>query len=120
MKTRLLPLCKKRFLMAKLDKKIGIDISKENFDVACIEAGRVKTRKYSYTEADIKRFISSLDSASHCVMESTGVYHLRLSHALYEAGIPVSVANPLSVKRFIHSKMQRTKSDKSDAVMLVE
>ena len=53
-------------------------------------------------------------------MESTGVYHLRLAHALHEAGIPVSVVNPLSVKRFIQSKMHRTKTDKSDAMMLVE
>jgi transposase len=53
-------------------------------------------------------------------MESTGVYHLRLAHALHEAGIALSVVNPLSVKRFIQSKMHRTKTDKSDAVMLVE
>ena len=106
--------------MAKLEKIIGIDISKENFDVAYIERGRKQTCKYSYSASDIKKFISGLDSASHCVMESTGVYHLRLSHALYEAGIAVSVVNPLSVKRFIQSKMQRTKTDKSDASMLIE
>jgi transposase len=106
--------------MAKLEKKVGIDISKENFDVAYIEGGKLKTHKYSYTESAIKQFISLQDNATHCVMESTGVYHLRLSHALYEAGISVSVVNPLSVKRFIQSKMQRTKTDKSDAVMLIE
>jgi len=106
--------------MTKVVKKIGIDISKENFDVACIENGKMKTKKYSYTVVDIKNFMSSIDIESHCIMESTGVYHLRLAHALHEAGIPVSVVNPLSVKRFIQSKMHRTKTDKSDAVMLVE
>jgi len=106
--------------MTKLEKFIGIDISKENFDVACIQSGTMKTKQYSYSVSDIKKFISLLDTESHCVMESTGVYHLRLSHALYEAGIPVSVVNPLSVKRFIQSKMNRTKTDKSDAIMLVE
>jgi transposase len=106
--------------MAKLDKKIGIDISKKNFDVAYIENGKMKTKKYSYTESSIKEFISLLDTSCHCVMESTGIYHLRLSHALYEAGIAVSVVNPLSVKRFIQSKLQRTKTDKSDAKMLIE
>jgi transposase len=106
--------------MAKLEKKIGIDISKEKFDVSYIESGKMKTGKYSYTESDINKFISLLDKETHCVMESTGVYHLCLSHALYEAGIPVSVVNPLSVKRFIQSKMNRTKTDKSDAKMLVE
>jgi transposase len=106
--------------MAKIERKIGIDISKENFDVACIEKGKVKTRKYSFNDLDIKEFISMTDKETHCVMESTGVYHLRLAHALYEAGVPVSVVNPLSVKRFIQAKMNRTKTDKSDAKMLVE
>jgi transposase len=106
--------------MTKIVKKVGIDISKENFDVAYIENDKMKTKKYSYTMVAIKQFINSLDDDSHCIMESTGVYHLRLAHALYDAGISLSVVNPLSVKRFIQSKMQRTKTDKSDAVMLVE
>jgi len=106
--------------MTKVVKIIGIDISKESFDVACIESGKMKTHKYSYTASDIKKFISFPDNEVHCVMESTGIYHLRLAHALYEAGIPLSVVNPLSVKRFIQSKMHRTKTDKSDAMMLAE
>jgi len=106
--------------MTKVEKSIGIDISKENFDVAFSASGRMKTQKYSFSASDIKKFISLLDAESHCVMESTGVYHLRLAHALHEAGIPVSVVNPLSVKRFIQSKMHRTKTDKSDAMMLAE
>jgi transposase len=106
--------------MTKVVKKIGIDISKENFDAAYIENGKMKTKKYSYTVVDIKKFISSIDIEFHCIMESTGVYHLRLAHVLHEAGIPVSVVNPLSVKRFIQSKMHRTKTGKSDAMMLVE
>ena len=106
--------------MTKVEKSIGIDISKENFDVAFCESGRMKTKKYSFSVSDIKKFISLPDVESHCVMESTGVYHLRLAHALHEAGIPVSVVNPLSFKRFIQSKMHRTKTGKSDAVMPVE
>ena len=106
--------------MTKVVKLIGIDISKEKFDVAYIEVEKMKTRTYSYTASDIKKFISLQDEEAHCVMESTGIYHLRLAHALYASGIPVSVVNPLSVKRFIQSKMHRTKTDKSDAMMLVE
>ena len=106
--------------MTKVEKIIGIDISKESFDVAFCESGKMKTTKYSFSVSDIKKFISLLDTESHCVMESTGVYHLRLAHALHESGIAVSVVNSLSVKRFIQSKMHRTKTDKSDAMMLVE
>ena len=106
--------------MTKIVKKVGIDISKESFDVAYIENEKMRTKKYSYTAADIKQFIASLDSDSQCIMEATGIYHLRLAHALYDAGIGLCVVNPLSVKRFIQSKLHRTKTDKSDAIMLVE
>ena len=99
---------------------IGIDTGKENFDVAYCESGRMKTQKYSFSASDIKKFISLLDAESHCVMKSTGVYHLRLAHALHEACIPVSAVNPLSFKLFIQSKMHRTKTGKSDAMMLAE
>jgi len=95
----------KNLLMTKIVKKVGIDISKANFDVAYIEKEKIRTKKYSYTAADIKQFIASLDSDSQCVMEATGIYHLRLAHALYDAGIGLCVVNPLSVKRFIQSKM---------------
>ena len=106
--------------MTKIIQKVGIDISKENFDVAYIENEKMRTKKYSYTAADIKQFIASLSVGSQCVMEATGIYHLRLAHALYDAGIGLSVVNPLSVKRFIQSKLHRTKTDKSDAIMLEE
>ena len=106
--------------MTKASKIIGIDISKETFDVAFIKEGKMKTQTYSYTSSEIKKFISLLDNQTHCVMESTGVYHLRLAHALHEAGIWLSVVNLLSVKRYIQSRMHRTKTDRSDAIMLAE
>jgi transposase len=93
-------LIKSFFFMTKVEKIIGIVISKENFDVAYVEKEKMKTRKFSYTESEMKKFIGSLPSGSLCVMESTGVYHLRLAHALHEAGIALSVVNPLSVKCF--------------------
>jgi len=46
--------------MTKVVKKIGIDISKESFDVAYIKEGKMKTQKYSYTALEIRKFISSL------------------------------------------------------------
>ena len=44
-----------------------------------------------YTATDIKQFMSSLGVDSQCVMEATGICHLRLAHAQYEAGIGLSV-----------------------------
>lgn len=60
------------------------------------------------------------NKSSHCVMESTGVYHLRLSYYLYEKGVAVSVENPLSIKRFIQMRLTKIKTDKRDAQMVYE
>jgi len=105
--------------MTKLIKIIGIDISKETFDVAYEKKGKFINKKYNYNDESILTFISLIGDA-HCIMESTGTYHCRLAHALYANNISVSVVNPLSVKRFIQSMMSRTKTDKSDAIKLIE
>ena len=106
--------------MTKAVKIIIIDIGKETFDVAFSQEGKMKSRKYSATEEDMKKFISSIEAGTRCVMESTGVYHLRLAHALYEAGVASSVVNPLPIKRFTQSGMHRARTGKSDALMLAE
>ena len=48
-------------------------------------------------------------------MEATGYYHYCLAQFLFESGQPVSVVNPLSVKRFIQMRLSKVKTDKSDA-----
>ena len=107
--------------MANVAKIIGIDISKSKFDV-CISSSTSAYRHevYSYDLPSMCRFVSQLDSRCHCVMEATGVYHLPLAFYLHDRGIRVSVVNPLSVKNFSRATMSRTKTDKSDARLLVE
>lgn len=107
--------------MANVVKILGIDISKSKFDV-CISSSTSTYRHevYSYDQSSMCRFVSQLDSRCHCVMEATGVYHLPLAFYLHERGIRVSVVNPLSVKNFSRATMSRTKTDKSDARLLVE
>ena len=51
-------------------------------------------------------------------MESTSTYHFQLALYLHEQGTYVSVVNPLPVKRFMQMRLQRIKTDKSDAKML--
>lgn len=98
-------------------KHFGIDISKSVFDVTDSEGN------YSQFENKIsgfKKFLKLLDSRSHCIMESTGYYHYQLAYYLVENSIPVSVENPLSVKRFIQMKLSKIKTDKSDSKMICE
>lgn len=104
--------------MTNVTNFIGIDISKEYFDVALYAKDKLKTRRYDKDQ--INKFIKSIDPQSHCVMESTGTYHLTLAHALHQAKITLSVVNPLSAKRFNQSRMIRAKTDKTDAIMLIE
>lgn len=107
--------------MANVSKIIGIDISKEKFD-ACfsIQPCDYSSRSYSYNAEGIKLFLKDVPSDSICIMEATGVYHLRLAYALNKIGVFVSVVNPLSVKNFSRAIMCRTKTDKADARQLVD
>lgn len=107
--------------MANVRKIIGIDISKEKFDVCfSFELTEYKQDCYSYDDKGIKEFLKEVSEDCTCVMEATGIYHLRLAYALFEHGAFVSVVNPLSVKNFSRAVMCRTKTDKSDARILAE
>lgn len=102
---------------------IGIDISKDNFDIAYREDADYRYGTYEQCDKDYKAFIShvkSLEDEVHCVMEATGIYHLRLAVRLYQAGIKVSVVNPLVIKRYAQMRLRRTKTDKADAKLIFE
>ena len=101
--------------MNKNSTILGIDISKETFDVYDHINGH---RKFSNSLKGFNRFISSIDQSSWIVMEATGSYHHQLAMYLHEKGVAVSVVNPLVVKRFIQMKLNRIKTDKSDACMI--
>jgi transposase len=101
---------------------IGIDVSKLTFDVAWPVEKGYRTKRYRYDEAGISAFVvrHAGQQTMRCVMESTGTYHLRLAHALHDAGIEVCVVNPLSAKRFIQSTLSRSKTDRTDACRLAD
>lgn len=101
--------------MSKNTKYFGIDISKDVFDVMDQNSNYYQ---FSNNFKGFKQFFKILDSSSHCVMESTGYYHLQLAYYLLEKNIKVSVENPLSIKRFIQMKLSKIKTDKSDAKMI--
>ncbi|MBS1624553.1 MAG: transposase [Bacteroidetes bacterium] len=101
-----------------MGKVIGIDISKETFDVSWKENGKFKAVVYSNNKKGFDQFSKHLTSDDHCVMEASGPYYLNLAVVLYSKDIKVSVCNPLSVKRFSQMQLSRTKTDKKDAVMI--
>jgi transposase len=94
---------------------LGVDISKETFDVVN-KAG--KHLQYCNNNKGFSKFYKSIPKGSLCVMEATGIYHLRLAKFLYSKEIAVSVVNPLRIKRFSQMHLRRNKTDKADAQII--
>ena len=85
-----------------------------------LEDGQKTQKTFTFTKAGIASFLKQVPEGALCVMESTGNYHVRLADALYEAGKRVSVANPLSVKRYSQMLLGRTKTDRKDALTIAQ
>jgi len=104
---------------------IGIDIAKDKLDLATIDeqSGRqLKVSCHANTAAghrSVIKWARTFDQVQF-VMEATGTYHLALVAALFKAGLPNSVINPLQLKRFRQMKLRRLKTDRSDAQLLAE
>ena len=101
--------------MYKSKEFIGIDVSKDTFDVWSLSFGHLcldNTRK------GFRKLKKQLKENSWCVMEATGSYHQLLARYLYDSKVIVSVVNPMVIKRFIQMKLQHNKTDKSDAKMI--
>jgi transposase len=101
---------------------VGIDISKDSFDVAFPLSGKTAYQhlKFTNTAAGFKKLCSLLTVGSHCVMEASGVYYLPLAVYLHGQGMQVSVVNPLTIKHFAHMRLMRAKTDRKDAAIIAE
>ncbi len=100
---------------------VGIDVAKAKLDVAVLVDGRFRCRTFANDRAGFQALLEwvgeDLYEMAVC-MESTGAYGWALAHFLYTAGVVVSVVNPLRVKAFAVSELQRTKNDKVDAKVI--
>ena len=101
--------------MSKVTEKVGIDVSKSTLDVYSKVHG---SKHYLNTPKGFKMLVNDFGADSHYVMEFTGAYHYQLALYLHEKEISISVVNPLVIKRFMQMKLQRNKTDKSDAQMI--
>jgi transposase len=103
----------------------GVDVSARTLDVT-VDSGRAPlwTGVFDNTAAGHRKLIRKLLARKRrvrVVVEATGVYHLDLALALSEtATIDVMVANPKATKGFAKAHMQRSKSDKTDALSILE
>lgn len=100
---------------------IGIDIAKASFSVAIPQPnGRFLDYTLANTQAGFSQLLDLLPTPGHCVMEASGPYYLPLALWLTQQDLPLSVVNPLVIRRFSQMLLRRTKTDKADARLLSE
>ncbi|WOC31085.1 MULTISPECIES: IS110 family RNA-guided transposase [Caproicibacterium] len=103
---------------------VGIDVSKEKSTVCILRPyGEVVASPYevAHTAPEVKSLtdrICSLEGEVRVVMEATGGYHLPLLAVLKQAGVFVSVINPLVMKKYASATLRKGKTDKLDAVRI--
>ena len=102
---------------------VGIDISKDWFDVSLQGEGNVaQMRRFENTGRDHQRVVKWLRKGStgtlRIALEATGTYGFDLAMALHEAGIEVMVVNPKAARHFANALMQRSSTDLTAAESL--
>ena len=109
----------KKFLLC------GVDVGSRELAVAIDPgSGRVWEGVFPNNPAGhrklIRRLTRNKPTARVCV-EATGIYHLDLCLALEQTkGIEVMVANPRVTKDFARAQLRRSKTDRTDALSLLE
>lgn len=98
---------------------LGIDVGKLKLDVVLMFDKKTLARKFDNSAKGFKLlagWLSSLHiSHVHACLEATGIYGEAVAEFLYEKGHRVSVVNPLRIKGYAHSDLQRNKTDPADA-----
>jgi len=104
---------------------VGIDISKDSFDVVLLSSsGEIKLEKKLTMDRDgfntLLEYLSSYSKEELLVaMEATGIYHLPLLSFLLKNSFKSAVINPILIKSFIGSTtLRKTKNDKKDAASI--
>ena len=100
---------------------IGIDVSAKTLDVAYLNRdGRLRYRTFQQTAAGHQQRVIDLRQyrPETIVMEATGTYFLNGAIALTEARLPCAVIHPKATLHFAKARMQRTKTDRTDAQTL--
>jgi len=104
-----------------MNKVIGIDISKQTFDVSLLnENGKWKHFSFRNNLTGFKKLVSKINKDVVLVMEASGPYYMPLAVFLHQNDYRVSVVNPLIIRRFSQMQMNRAKTDKKDAKVIAQ
>lgn len=103
---------------------VGIDVSKGRSTIAVMRPfGEVVASPFDvlHTASELEKlasFLLSLHGETRVVMEYTGKYYEPIAHTLFEAGLFVSVVNPILTKKFGNNTIRRARTDKKDSVKI--
>jgi transposase len=97
---------------------VGIDVSKDRLDVAVLAES--KEQQVANTSQGIAQLVAWMQELEPelIVVEATGGYQRSLVDALFHAGLPVAVVNPVRVRQFARACGLLAKTDKLDAQVL--
>ena len=97
---------------------VGVDVSKEQLDVAIFPTGKSFSCPNSY--AGHKKLVQRLGrhQPALIVLEASGGYERAAARALAQAALPVTVVNPRQVRDFAKATGQLAKTDQIDAQVL--
>ena len=93
---------------------VVVDVGKANLDIALHPSGQFYT--IPNTEAHIRRFVRILKNYAieRIVVESSGRYEQALVQACDQAGLPIIIVNPISVRRYAQAIGVLAKTDRID------
>ena len=101
-------------------KIIGIDISKQTFDVGFIKESIWLHFVFENNEKGFRKLLKKVASDDWIVMEASGPYYLQLALFFYKEHKNVCVLNPLIIRRYSQTRLYRAKTDKKDAQTIAE
>lgn len=100
---------------------VGIDVSKGKSMIAVMRPGKetvIEPFEIGHSDSeliDLAKLIKSLGEETRVVMEATGNYHAPVAWLLHDAGIYVSVVNPMLIHNYGNNTIRKGKTDKKDA-----
>lgn len=100
---------------------VGIDVSKGKSMIAIVQPfGVVVAEPFEVSHdgqalSELVERVKRLPGETKAVMEYTGTYYEPIANALHNAGIFVSVVNPLLIDDYSTNRVRKVKTDKKDA-----
>lgn len=108
-----------------MPKWIGIDVSKADVVVCVMDANKgCQHATFANDKQGFRSLINYLKKrqakGAPVCLEATGMYGEELAAYLHEHDHPVSVVNPVRIKRYAESQLRRNKTDKLDAEIIAD